>query len=166
MSRKAWNWQVWPGGSGDDGCVGIYAFKHLDGSQQGAHVLQEYHRDSSTNINNTTMRNASLKAVLRGVSFYASALSLIFGTQIAGHAVPAASDEIGVLAHAFDLSEVRLLDSRWLDNQKRTLNYLLYVDVERLLYNFKANHGLETQGEPVAGWEGKHIHLKLDLLRY
>lgn len=100
------------------------------------------------------MLNVSLKGLLRVVPFYASTLSLFFGHQVAGHAVPAASDEIGVLAHAFDLSEVRLLDSRWMDNQKRTLNYLLYVDVDRLLYNFRANHGLETQGEPTSGWEG------------
>ncbi|KAK5660599.1 hypothetical protein OQA88_13162 [Cercophora sp. LCS_1] len=48
----------------------------------------------------------------------------------------------GVVTHPFDLSSVSLTDSRWTGNQNRTINYLKFIDVERLLYNFRANHRL------------------------
>ncbi|KAK4241858.1 hypothetical protein C8A03DRAFT_30026 [Achaetomium macrosporum] len=60
----------------------------------------------------------------------------------------------GVSARPFDLSEVYLTESRWMANQNRTLTYLKWVDVDRLLYNFRANHGLSTKGAtPNGGWD-------------
>ena len=57
-------------------------------------------------------------------------------------------------AYAFDLGQVRLTAGRWLDNQNRTLSYLRFVDVDRLLYNFRANHRLSTNGAaPNGGWD-------------
>ncbi|KAK3309477.1 uncharacterized protein B0T15DRAFT_545279 [Chaetomium strumarium] len=54
----------------------------------------------------------------------------------------------------FHLSEVYLTESRWMANQNRTLTYLKWVDVDRLLYNFRANHGLSTKGAaPNGGWD-------------
>ncbi|OLE21318.1 MAG: hypothetical protein AUG49_22380, partial [Catenulispora sp. 13_1_20CM_3_70_7] len=42
----------------------------------------------------------------------------------------------------------------WLDNQNRTLTYLRFVDADRLLYNFRANHRLSTNGAaPGGGWD-------------
>ncbi|KAK2807438.1 hypothetical protein FQN51_003265 [Onygenales sp. PD_10] len=62
--------------------------------------------------------------------------------------------EIGVAAYPFDLSEVALTSGRWLENQDRTLNYVKTVDVDRLLYNFRANHKLSTNGAtPNGGWD-------------
>ena len=47
-----------------------------------------------------------------------------------------------------------LTASRWLDNQNRTLAYLRFVDVDRLLYNFRANHKLSTNGAAATGgWD-------------
>ncbi|KAI1639085.1 secreted protein [Biscogniauxia mediterranea] len=84
----------------------------------------------------------------------------LFGTiflnvsPVLGQAVPPARTETGVSAYLFDLSQVQLADSRWLENQDRTLAYLKSVDVERLLYNFRANHGLSTNGaEACGGWD-------------
>ncbi|KAL2109249.1 hypothetical protein VUR80DRAFT_8657 [Thermomyces stellatus] len=55
---------------------------------------------------------------------------------------------------SFSLGDVELLESRWLENQERTLSYLHFVDVDRLLYVFRANHQLDTRGvEPTGGWE-------------
>ena len=66
---------------------------------------------------------------------------------------PARAD-IGVSAYPFDLGQVRLTAGRWLDNQNRTLNYLRFVDVDRLLYNFRANHRLSTNGAAAnGGWD-------------
>ncbi|KAF4975733.1 hypothetical protein FZEAL_7509 [Fusarium zealandicum] len=61
---------------------------------------------------------------------------------------------IDVSAQSFDMNQVTLTDSRWMDNQNRTLNYLLSVDPERLLYVFRTNHGLDTKGAtPNGGWD-------------
>jgi DUF1680 family protein len=62
--------------------------------------------------------------------------------------------ESGASAFAFDMSQVSLSNSRWMDNQNRTLNYLKSVDINRLLYNFRATHKLSTAGaQPNGGWD-------------
>lgn len=62
--------------------------------------------------------------------------------------------ETGVLAHQFSLSDVVLTSSRWQENEKRTLNYLTYVDVNRMLYVFRSNHKLSTNGAASnGGWD-------------
>ncbi|GAB3654401.1 glycoside hydrolase family 127 protein [Glycomyces tarimensis] len=73
----------------------------------------------------------------------------------AAHAVlPPARSEIGVSAHQFALGEVALTSSRWKGSQDRTLSYLRYVDVDRLLYNFRSNHRLSTNGASSnGGWD-------------
>ncbi|GLY25595.1 beta-L-arabinofuranosidase domain-containing protein [Micromonospora sp. NBRC 101691] len=72
----------------------------------------------------------------------------------AGAVLPPARPDIGVSTLAFEPGQVRLTASRWQDNQNRTLAYLRFVDVNRLLYNFRANHGLSTAGAtPNGGWD-------------
>ncbi|MEV4279137.1 beta-L-arabinofuranosidase domain-containing protein [Actinoplanes xinjiangensis] len=67
---------------------------------------------------------------------------------------PAAAAETGVSAYAFPLGQVRLTAGRLMDNQTRTLNYLRFVDVNRLLYVFRANHGQSTGGAAAnGGWD-------------
>lgn len=57
-------------------------------------------------------------------------------------------------ASSFSLGEALLTDSRWKDNQERTISYLLFVDQDRLLYNFRNTHGLDTQGALAnGGWD-------------
>jgi DUF1680 family protein len=69
-------------------------------------------------------------------------------------ALPPARSDLGVSAYPFELGQVRLTASRWLDNQNRTLSYLRFVDVNRLLYNFRANHRLSTGGAAATGgWD-------------
>jgi len=64
----------------------------------------------------------------------------------------------GVVAAPFDLSQVRLTESRWTDNQNRTLAYLKWVDVDRLLYNFRANHRVSTKGATAnGGWDAPNF---------
>ncbi|GAB3808620.1 hypothetical protein GCM10027605_41510 [Micromonospora zhanjiangensis] len=61
-------------------------------------------------------------------------------------------------AYAFDLGQVRLTASRWLDNQNRTVSYLRFVDVDRMLYNFRANHRLSTNGAASnGGWDAPNF---------
>ncbi|THV42549.1 glycoside hydrolase family 127 protein [Glycomyces buryatensis] len=69
-------------------------------------------------------------------------------------AVPAARADIGALASPFQMGEVQLGAGRWKGNQDRTLSYLRFVDADRLLYNFRSNHGLSTGGaQSNGGWD-------------
>lgn len=88
-----------------------------------------------------------------GAATIASAASAL-GAPPALAAQAAARGDIGVSAYPFDFGQVRLTASRWLDNQNRTLNYLRFADVDRLLYNFRANHRLSTNGAASnGGWD-------------
>ncbi|OQR61545.1 hypothetical protein B6E66_24510 [Streptomyces maremycinicus] len=90
-----------------------------------------------------------------GVTLAASAAGPVAGVSPArAVAVPPVRADIGVSAYAFDFGQVRLTASRWLDNQNRTAAYLRFVDVNRLLYTFRANHGLSTVGAAAdGGWD-------------
>ena len=68
--------------------------------------------------------------------------------------VAPARTDIGVSAYPFDLGQVRLTAGRFQDNETRTLNYLRFVDVDRMLYVFRANHRLSTNGAAKnGGWD-------------
>ncbi|MFC4531842.1 beta-L-arabinofuranosidase domain-containing protein [Sphaerisporangium dianthi] len=89
-----------------------------------------------------------------GVAVAASAVGQVAGAPAAEAVVAPARPDIGVAAYMFDLGQVRLTSGRWLDNQNRTLSYLQFVDVNRLLYNFRANHRLSTSGAASnGGWD-------------
>jgi DUF1680 family protein len=82
-------------------------------------------------------------------------------TSAAGAALAPARADIGVSAYSFDLGQVRLTASRWLDNQNRTMSYLRFINVDRLLYNFRANHGLSTAGAAaLGGWEAPNFEFR------
>jgi uncharacterized protein len=54
---------------------------------------------------------------------------------------------------AYPLSAVRLLDGSFRDNQRRNLNYLLFLDPDRMLHTFRLNYGLPSSARPCGGWE-------------
>ncbi|WP_410670053.1 beta-L-arabinofuranosidase domain-containing protein [Amycolatopsis sp. cmx-4-68] len=97
-------------------------------------------------------RRRLLQAV--GATALASAAGPALGGALARAETAPVRSETGVAAVPFDLGQVRLTASRWLDNQNRTQNYLRFVDVNRLLYNFRANHRLSTNGAATnGGWD-------------
>jgi hypothetical protein len=82
------------------------------------------------------------------------ALTAAFGPAAAHPGHHHVRAETGVAAHAFDLSQVQLGTGRWHDNQDRTVSYLKFVDLNRLLYVFRANHKLSTQNaKSNGGWD-------------
>ncbi|BEL05262.1 glycoside hydrolase family 127 protein [Actinoplanes sichuanensis] len=84
---------------------------------------------------------------LLGAAAGGAALSVMPG-------LPAVAAETGVSAYQFPLGQVKLTAGRLMDNQSRTLTYLRLVDVDRLLYVFRANHGLSTGGAAAnGGWD-------------
>ncbi|MFT7835885.1 glycoside hydrolase family 127 protein [Saccharothrix sp. BKS2] len=93
-----------------------------------------------------------------GVAAVATAAPSMLPGVAHGASVPPVRGDLGVSAHPFDLGQVRLTSGRWLANQDRTLSYLRFVDVNRLLYNFRMNHRLSTQGAAaLGGWEAPNF---------
>ena len=86
-------------------------------------------------------------------TFYNSEMFLFKAALLTGIASLACA-KVDDLANAFELSDVSLTDSRWMDNQDRTINYLTSVDPDRMLYVFRKNHGLDTKGaQKNGGWD-------------
>ncbi|MFL6620003.1 MAG: beta-L-arabinofuranosidase domain-containing protein [Povalibacter sp.] len=56
---------------------------------------------------------------------------------------------------AFPLSDVRLGDGPFLDAQRRDERYLLQLQPDRLLHNFRVNAGLEPKAAVYGGWESQ-----------
>jgi DUF1680 family protein len=82
------------------------------------------------------------------------ALALAVAAPVAGQAVPPVSNDNGITARAFDISQVVLGEGRLQQNQNRTLSYLKSVDLNRLLYIFRSTHKLSTQGaQSNGGWD-------------
>jgi DUF1680 family protein len=53
----------------------------------------------------------------------------------------------------FSLNEVRLLDGPFLEAQKRDEEYLLKLEPDRMLHNFRVNAGLKPKAPVYGGWE-------------
>jgi DUF1680 family protein len=56
-------------------------------------------------------------------------------------------------AYAFQLEEVRLLDGPFKHAMELDRDYLVLLDLDRLLYNFRVNAGLPSKAQPLGGWE-------------
>ena len=53
----------------------------------------------------------------------------------------------------FPQKDVRLLDGPFLEAQKRDEAYLLKLEPDRMLHNFRVNAGLEPKAPVYGGWE-------------
>jgi DUF1680 family protein len=58
-----------------------------------------------------------------------------------------------VVGHPFATEQVRLLPGPFRDAQELDRKYLLSLDPDRLLHNFRANAGLPSDAQPLGGWE-------------
>src|SRR5216110_184093 len=56
-------------------------------------------------------------------------------------------------AMPFHLRDVRLLEGPFRDAQLRNTRYLLSLDADRLLHNFRVNAGLTPKAPVYGGWE-------------
>ncbi|HEU4390890.1 MAG TPA: glycoside hydrolase family 127 protein, partial [Blastocatellia bacterium] len=63
------------------------------------------------------------------------------------------SPRVPIKAYAFSLTDVRLLDGPFRDAMLRDQKFLLAVDPDRLLHNFRVTAGLPSQVTPYGGWE-------------
>ncbi|MFI5843048.1 beta-L-arabinofuranosidase domain-containing protein [Catenuloplanes sp. NPDC051500] len=91
---------------------------------------------------------------LAGAGAIVSATGVATAAPASAAELPPARADIGVGAYPFPLGQVRLTSGRFLDNQNRTLTYLRAVNADRLLYVFRANHRLSTNGAAAnGGWD-------------
>jgi len=63
-------------------------------------------------------------------------------------------------ARAFHLEEVRLLEGPFKRAMELDRKYLLSLDVDRLLHNFRVNARLPSSAEPLGGWEEPKCELR------
>ena len=63
------------------------------------------------------------------------------------------SNEGGVSVSPFAPSQVRLEDSWVKDREVLSTDFLMRLDPDRLLHNFRINAGLESAAKPLGGWE-------------
>jgi hypothetical protein len=60
---------------------------------------------------------------------------------------------VALRAQPFNLTDVRLLDGPFLAAQQRDAKYLLTLEPDRMLHNFRVNAGLEPKAPVYGGWE-------------
>jgi len=68
--------------------------------------------------------------------------------------------QIQVKAYSFDLSDIKLLDSRFKENMECDGKWLLSIDNKRLLHSWRVNAGMSTNGRSFGGWEGLDVELR------
>ena len=68
--------------------------------------------------------------------------------------------DIGVSAFAFPLNQVSLLAGPFQANMGRTLSYLAFLDINRMLHTFRLNVGLSSSATAMGGWETPTTELR------
>ena len=69
-------------------------------------------------------------------------------------------DQVALRAAPFPLSDVRLLDGPFKRAQDLDRQYLLQIDVDRLLRTFRLNAGLSPTAAAYGGWEKPDCELR------
>jgi DUF1680 family protein len=85
----------------------------------------------------------------------ASAAAMTFGATVGRAATDAASSRRPHGIEAFDLSAVRLLAGPFETAQQLDAKYLLTLEPDRLLHNFRVNAGLQPKAPVYGGWESQ-----------
>ncbi len=80
--------------------------------------------------------------------------------KIATPVAPRVPDKIEPAARPFPPEAVRLLDGPFKDALARDQAYLLSLDPDRLLHNFRVNAGLPSTAQPLGGWEAPDVELR------
>jgi len=71
-----------------------------------------------------------------------------------------ASQKLSLAADPFTLTDVRLLDGPFRDAMVRDQEYVLSLNPDRLLHNFRVNVGLPSSAQPLGGWEDPKSELR------
>ncbi len=77
-----------------------------------------------------------------------------------GQAKAKVQPKIALKAQAFRLEDVRLLEGPFQRAMDLDKQYLLALDADRLLHNFRVNAGLPSSAKPLGGWEEPNGELR------
>src|SRR5205809_6333518 len=69
-------------------------------------------------------------------------------------------DTVALQAIPFPLEAVRLLDGPFKQAMQLDQQYLLALDPDRLLHNFRVTAGLPSSAKPLGGWEAPNVELR------
>ncbi len=86
-------------------------------------------------------------------------MTLALGLQAAVAAEPVRPTVL-MAAEPFPLTQVRLLEGPFKRAMELDHRYLLSLDADRLLHNFRVNAGLPTSAKPLGGWEAPDCELR------
>ena len=99
-----------------------------------------------------------VNAILLAVGCVGAALSIAsLRTHAAGAIV---ADKVAPLARPFALADVRLLDGPFKQAMELDAQYLLSLEPDRLLHNFRVTAGLPSDAAPLGGWEAPDVELR------
>jgi DUF1680 family protein len=73
---------------------------------------------------------------------------------------PAAANKVTLEAVPFPLQDVRLLDGPFKQAMQLDQQFLLSLDPDRLLHNFRVTAGLPAAAKPLGGWEAPDVELR------
>jgi DUF1680 family protein len=73
---------------------------------------------------------------------------------------PKVADRVAAQAVPFPLQDVRLLDGLFREAMLRDQSFLLDLDPDRLLHDFRVNVGLPSSAKPLGGWEAPDVELR------
>src|SRR5271170_8130341 len=102
---------------------------------------------------------SGLACVALAAAFTSQTCACLGDSLALGYTMDKVEDVPRLEAWAFPLEEVRLLDGPFRHAQDLDGAYLLALDTERLVRNFRINAGLPTQAEPLGGWEAPACEL-------
>src|SRR5437667_1287426 len=79
-----------------------------------------------------------------------------------GRAAPTVKvlDKVAYKAQPFALQDVRLLDGPFKQAMALDQEFLLSLEPDRLLHNFRVNAGLPSSAQPLGGWEAPDVELR------
>jgi len=114
-------------------------------------------RDNTQGFNGQVTRRRVLKVLGAGAAVAALGGKTRLATAATPAAVVAAPGQgklvVSAKAEAFNLADVRLLDGPFKAAQERDMKYLLSLEPDRMLHNFRTNVGLEAKAPVYGGWE-------------
>ncbi len=93
--------------------------------------------------------------------FFSAIVTPGFGDALAdGQSIVKAAPAVPLKVHSFQLRDVRLLEGPFKQAMELDKQYLLSLDVDSLLLNFRVNAGLPSPAKPLGGWEEPKCELR------
>jgi len=88
------------------------------------------------------------------------ALALVLTAFVPDGGTAPAREVVPIVARSFALTDVRLLDGPFREAMLRDQQFLLSLELDRLLHTFRLNAGLPSSATPLGGWEAPDVELR------